>query len=501
MKIVNKIKVLSLLLILFLLVPLIIACNNPSNNNTPEVTESVNKDNGENNNSPDDDNDDMQVQKPALELPDIKYDGYDFKIMNIDQSAMTWVYTTIYSDEDTGEGINDAVYIRNRLVEDRFDINIKEIVENSSAVLAQKANKSMQSGSDDYDLIMAESFDAVGMSQKNLLYDYNKIPYVDLTQPWWDKDMVRDLSIGNRNYMVTGDFSMTHYGDTIGMFFNKKLLNDMGLESPYNIINEGKWTYDKFFDMARDASKDLNSDGKFNKDDQFGYMSLTHIWSPGFLAAAGLQSVGKDENDMHTFIMNNEKFVEVYQKMIEIMHYDNMTFDADTAGNHRLQDIMFPNNQALFWSEVVHWATILRNMDADFGIIIHPKFDESQTDYHNYVYPPPVMGVPATVTDIGRTGMILEALCYESTDTVIKAYYDVLLKTKISRDVESEKMLDIMFQNRWYNLSNIFYGNEIYNPLNALSKKKGADIVSWIEKNESKILGAIEKNNLAFEGE
>jgi hypothetical protein len=197
--------------------------------------------------------------------------------------------------------------------------------------------------------------------------------------------------------------------------------------------------------------------------------------------------------------MNNEKFINVYQKMIEIIHHGDMTFDADTAGDHRLQDIMFPNNQALFWSEVVHWATILRDMDADFGIIIHPKWDENQTGYHNYVFPPPVMGVPVTAPDIDRTGMILEALCYESTETVIKAYYDVLLKTKISRDNESEKMLDIMFRNRWYNLSNIFYSSELYSPLNTLSKNSSADRVSWIERQENRIMNAIDKNNEAFE--
>ena len=493
-------KLICVILIISLLSLILISCGGESADTTAPQGEVNN--NEDNLNSPADGEDaeasNNQPQKPALDLPDVKYNGFDFRVINVAQTAMTWVYTTLSAEEDTGVEVNDAVYMRNRLVEDRFDINIVEITENSGGSVAQKGSRSVQAGSDDYDLIMAESFDAVGMSQKNLLFDYHEIPYVDLTQPWWDRDMVRDLSIGKRNYMVTGDFSMMHYGDTIGMFFNKKLLNDLGLESPHNIISEGKWTYDKFFSMAKDASRDLDGDGKFTKDDQYGYMSLTHIWSPGFLASAGMQSVGKDANDMHTFVMKNEKFIEVYQKMIEIMHYGNMTFDADTAGNHRLQDIMFPNNQALFWSEVVHWATILRDMDADFGIIIHPKFDESQTSYHNYVYPPPVMGVPGTAPDIERTGMILEALCYESTDTVIKAYYNVLLKTKISRDDESEKMLDIMFQNRWYNVANIFYSGEIYNPFNTASKKKDADIVSWIDKNEGKIFAAIDKTNLAF---
>jgi hypothetical protein len=174
--------------------------------------------------------------------------------------------------------------------------------------------------------------------------------------------------------------------------------------------------------------------------------------------------------------------------------------DADDAGDHRLQDVMFPGDQALFWSEVVHWATILRNMDSDFGIIIHPKYDESQTGYQNYVGAPPVLGVPVSASDIERTGMVLEALCYESTDTVIKAYYDVLLKTKISRDDESEGMLDIMFKNRFYSIADTYYKGEIHDPMNgrSLSKQGGADIVAWIEKNRGKIEVAFEKTNDAL---
>ena len=449
------------------------------------------------------DTDDSQpATKAPLDLPDNKYNGYNFRIMNVQQSAMTWIYTTIVAEEDTGVEVNDAVYKRNRLVEERFDINIKEIVESDMGKISAKAAKSITAGSDDYDLFLLNGPDAIALAKKSLLTDYNEIPYVDLAKPYWDKDIKRDLSLGGHNYLMIGDFVTSHYGLTIAMFFNKKLINELGLESPYNIINEGKWTYDKFFEMASGSSADLNGDGKFDKNDRFGYMSITHIWSPSFLASAGQQTVLKDENDLHYFGMDNEKFITVYKKLTEMMHTGNMLFEADDAGNHRLQDVMFPGNQALFWSEVVHWATILRNMDADFGIIIHPKYDENQTDYQNFVGSPPVMCVPVTTPDLDKTGMILEALCYESTDTVIKAYYDVLLKTKISRDNESEKMLDIMFQNRFYSIADTYYKSQIHDPMNgkALSKQANADIVAWIEKNRGKIDKAIQQTNDTLNG-
>jgi len=136
-------------------------------------------------------------------------------------------------------------------------------------------------------------------------------------------------------------------------------------------------------------------------------------------------------------------------------------------------------------------------MDADFGIIIHPKYDENQEGYWNFTGQPPIMGVPVTTSDPERLGMVLEALCYYSTDTVIKAYYDVLLKTKIARDDESEAMLDIMFNNRFYIIADVFYGTEIHSQMNgsALSKQANADIAGWIERNRGRIDTAIERVN------
>jgi len=501
MKIKIPIKIILLfLLTISLILPFMAACSPESDSNakTPADTPD-NAVNPGDNITVDSDEFPMPVKEPLV-LPDVKYNGYDFRVMNTQQSAMTWVNTTITSEEDTGVEVNDAVYIRNRIVEDRFDINIKEIVENGVSTVQSKANKSIKAGSDDYDMFMLPAAEAMALAKSRLLTDYNEIPYVDLSKPYWDKDIKRDLSVGKRVYLIAGDFSMMHYGLTVAMFFNKKLITDLGLESPYSIINEGKWTYDKFFEMASQASADLNGDGIFDKEDRYGYLAITTIWSPAFLSSAGQQTVLKDENDLHYFGMDNEKFISVYQKMTAMLHKDNVMFDADDAGNHRLQDVMFPGNQALFWSECVHWATILRNMDSDFGIIVHPKFDENQSGYQNFAGAPVAMCVPVTTLDYDRTGMIIEALCYESTDTVIKAYYDVLLKTKISRDDESEKMLDIIFQNRVYSISDVYYWGEIHGPMNSstLSKKADADIVGWIEKNRGKIETAIGKTNDAL---
>jgi hypothetical protein len=54
------------------------------------------------------------------------------------------------------------------------------------------------------------------------------------------------------------------------------------------------------------------------------------------------------------------------------------------------------------------------------------------------------MTVPITDSDVERTGAIIEALCAIGSRDLVPAFYDVSLKTKYSRDEDSESMMDLI---------------------------------------------------------
>lgn len=54
-----------------------------------------------------------------------------------------------------------------------------------------------------------------------------------------------------------------------GIFYNKKLVQELGLEDPYQLQKSGQWTWDKFRELAKQATKDKNGDGK---TDVFGFI-------------------------------------------------------------------------------------------------------------------------------------------------------------------------------------------------------------------------------------
>jgi len=87
----------------------------------------------------------------------------------------------------------------------------------------------------------------------------------------------------------------------------------------------------------------------------------------------------------------------------------------------------------------------MRDMDTDFGVIPYPKWDENQQEYLTTSHGGyNVFGIPIDAKNPGMSGAVLEALCAESSNTVVPAFYETALKTKFARDEESSDMLDII---------------------------------------------------------
>ena len=53
--------------------------------------------------------------------------------------------------------------------------------------------------------------------------------------------------------------------------FNKKIVSDLSLESPYDLVKSGEWTIDKFASMSRGISADLDGDGELDENDRYGF--------------------------------------------------------------------------------------------------------------------------------------------------------------------------------------------------------------------------------------
>jgi hypothetical protein len=163
---------------------------------------------------------------------------------------------------------------------------------------------------------------------------------------------------------------------------------------------------------------------------------------------------------------------------------------------------MMEENRALFSWIRMRIVERLRGMETDFGIIPCPKLDKAQENYITQNNPHTGVGlsIPVTVSDLERTGMILEDISAESKYTLQPAYYEINLLGKYARDDDSAEMLDIIFSNTAHDIGNVynfggFAGDAFWN----YGRKLSIDWASAFEKAEQKMLKDIEKTIAAYE--
>ena len=444
----------------------------------------------------------LQTDSEADELvlptfPDRDFEGYNFRILSTGEGWIG-VMRTLVVEEETGEVLNDAIFRRNRLIEDRFGFNLIHIPAAGVGDVRNRGRISIQAGSDDFDLLMTSAGNALELAQGGFLAMIDEIPIIDLTKPWWDQDMKRDFSIGNRVYFICSDFTFNHYSATVPIFFNKQLHADLGLDCPYQLVREGRWTIDRFAEMGRAALRDLNGDGIFDLNDQFGLISDTRMHVLSFFAGSNTRFVRKDRYDMPYSVMNNDRFINVFNRIFETFRED-WVYDPTIRGGGENQENIFIRNQTLFWCVQMNFAVLLRDMESDFGILPIPKWDESQEYHISSTGQIDVKCIPITTSDFERTGLILEALSVESFLTTRAVYYDTMLRSRLfGRDEESGEMLDIIFANRIYETGRHYWGNAMSNPIINLVTEGNPNIVSELEAREGAIYAVIAETVAMF---
>lgn len=370
-------------------------------------------------------------------------DGYTFRLYGRENRL-----ASLYADEETGESVHDAVFKRNQLVMDRYNIAFArtEAADNSG----ENAKNTILAGEDAYDLIACHGRYAFGSyGLEGLAMDWKAIPCVDLSNKWWDQDAVKELSVRNTLWAVTGDIDYDSIARTFAMLFNKTLCQKYQLLNPYANVYDGTWTLDVLFHMAEATAQDLNGDGEFTlTDDQWGYTTGGYTGPIVVLYSGGGRIVSKNEDDVPYLSIQTERNGAVFEKFFAFL-------DKDCAGVYPSGErvVAFSAGRILFMDCGIGSIASQRDMEDDFGVLPWPKADETDSRYSCCVDADTnLLIIPITTKDSRRTGMILEAMGAYGEQYVTNSYFESTLKSKYARDTDSAKMLNIIRESRVYDL-------------------------------------------------
>ena len=110
--------------------------------------------------------------------------------------------------------------------------------------------------------------------------------------------------------------------------------------------------------------------------------------------------------------------------------------------------------------------TNFRSMEDDFGMLPIPKMTADQDRYYHSVSvsKTSALAIPKNTPNVEDLGLVIEALAAMSKNKVTPEYYDRTLKLQASRDDESGRMLDIIFESRVFDLASIYgWGGAVSN--------------------------------------
>lgn len=431
-------------------------------------------------------------------FPEIDMNGWEMSILNHDESVLTWANTRIVVEEADGDILNDALYQRNIFLEETFNCNfhVDEVPQ-----VKDHIEKLVMSGDNIYDIFVHAENYSIGAYFPYFM-DWNEIPHLQLDQPWWNPDATSVYNIGGVQTALAGNMTLAAISRAVCMVFNKNIWTQYGDSDVnlYQLVENNEWTIDRFLDITKSVSQDLNGDGTMNAQDLYG-LNMGRGFK-GYIASAltgaGLNFTQTDADGNLRFTLHtNEKSLSLVTKLMDALSDEGYYYNEDKSVNSFAPSDFFKNGHALFTQGVPHDIYKLRDMNDDIGILPMPKLDEAQEKYYAAAWGGALWGLSMTfdMEYADNLGILLDAMSYMTYRDVVPVYKEVALKTKTARDDDSAAMLDIIFDSIYFDFgTNIMYDALLAGTvLTDLWKSKSSDsLISTVEKYMPKIEAFIE---------
>ncbi len=434
-------------------------------------------------------------------LPDRDFEGRDLTIITYESGGglTGYIANELAVEGENGEALNDAIFQRNLQVMEKYNYKVQE---SKAATPAAAMQKAIQGGESVYDGVVDTPGALVSTATQHGFYDYKEMPNVNLAQPWWNANAVRDTSIAGHYYMAVTDILLNDKQRTYGTLFDYELAETLGLGSLYEVVDEGKWTLDTMREYAEVAAQDLDGDGDMDPNDRFGVTTEAYSILPMMLSA-GVRFTELDGEGMPQLVVNSEKTYNCIDKILAILSSDDI---AGLAENHndpstgktyyRIGIDLVGKGQCLFTVGVFSWVqTIMSESDGTVSILPMPKYDETQNEYISTTQTTQIntLAIPVTCEDLDFVGFALEALGAASRSKVIPVYYETVVKTRYAADPDAVRMIEIILNNLTFDSALQYDWGGVTTSVRSLPTKGENTFASTYQSAETRIQTAIQK--------
>ncbi|HHT53831.1 MAG TPA: hypothetical protein GX011_02705 [Clostridiales bacterium] len=444
-------------------------------------------------------------------LPELDFGQQEVRFISRDSD---WVRGEIAVGEQTGDLINDAIFNRNIAVEERLNLKIKNYeIPGGNYVVSEEIRTAVKSGTDDYDLLANSVYSTIMYTAENLFYNLYDCEYLDLGQGYWSQGFNDAASIGNAQYMCTGSVALTLYRYMFVTFFNKNLFESNNMDNMYDIVDSGRWTIDRQYEIASGFYRDLNGNSEADIRDRYGFLTTNRAYIDAYWSSCQLPILTKNADNYYVYSPDKNRMVMAVDKILNLWYNCPGSYIVESVSDAADQiagaAALAEGRAAMATLRLVSVeSSELKNMADSYGIIPIPKLDELQERYYTFLHDQfTAFAIISTVREekLQMMGALLEAMASESAKSVTPVYYEIALKTKYVSDEESGRMLDLIYDSIYIDAGVLYTKvlSSVHQQLRTIIRSKNNTVVSTfktLDKIIEKQLGTLNESIAAIQG-
>ena len=399
--------------------------------------------------------------------------------LNYNGAVITFLYREELANDFWAEGlngdlVNDAIYESISSVEDRLNVDIQTVLRkgNDNNVRTEYNNhitNQVMAGDNTYDWTDALINYGGTLAQNGCFHNLLNVENIDLDKPWYIPNMAEDVSIAGRLFFTVGDASLGYLKSAFCIYFNRDLAKNLNIEDVEALALDGKWTIEKVARIAQQAAQDLNGDGKYDLEDQLGFVSRDSNHPRGFIGSTGMQLLSRKEDGTHEYTFGSDRDHSVMTALSDLQNntpgsyfFGGSSTQSNLSNYNKISEMFISGKILMTTAEMDHVISCgYHGMTDEYGVLPYPKYEENQEEYrtlsrttHNCFL------MPITCKDPAMAGAVLEALGSSNYRTVMPAYFETALKVKYSYDTTASKIFDLI-----HNSMGMDFGYVYSNPL------------------------------------
>lgn len=436
-------RFLILALVCLMLLPVLAACGNKT---TPPATTTEKKTEAGDESVTDVPED---LYKPSRDLTQLDYKDEIVRILQCDFKKDEFDFNA-----GSSETMSDAVYSRNKQVEEDLGIRFEYVSVNSNAqspnMLAAAVRQNAQNTEKDaFHIVAQPSYYSVSLIMDGLYWDLATVEnsYIDLSRKYWSAGFINASTVNDRYYFLVGELCTSVLDEMEVMFVNDQLVDDYldGIDLHELVYDKG-WTYDKMLSLLAEVGSGEDS-GVWGMALDVNSLSID-----GMLASLKLTTVGIADNGMPKVDINNAHNIGIVEKLRDL-YWNNPSVTNQGGAIKNFKD----QQNAVFTMNMLKNAADLYKSGIRYTLIPMPMFDEKQDDYVVTAHDEySSISICASVKDASMYTAVVEDLCYRSHDTTYNAKYEKTYAGQYAQTLKNRKMFDFMFDHLNFDLGAVY---------------------------------------------